>query len=68
MALKKLVSETSSPVFSLPYFVARDEGYFAEEGLEVELVRKGQREAVIKPVEDHHLISAFTTKSSFEEG
>jgi NitT/TauT family transport system substrate-binding protein len=68
MALKKLVSETSSPVFSLTYFVARDEGYFAEEGLEVELVRKGQREAVIKPVEDHHLISAFTTKSSFEEG
>ncbi|SDO22535.1 ABC transporter substrate-binding protein [Actinacidiphila guanduensis] len=68
MALKKLVSETSSPVFSLPYFVARDEGYFAEEGLEVDLVRKGQREAVIKPVEDHHLISAFTTKSSFEEG
>jgi NitT/TauT family transport system substrate-binding protein len=68
MALKKLVSETSSPVFSLPYFVARDEGYFAEEGLEVDLVRKGQREAVNKPVEDHHLISAFTTKSSFEEG
>ncbi|WP_329139735.1 ABC transporter substrate-binding protein [Streptomyces sp. NBC_01476] len=68
MALKKLVSETSSPIFSLPYFVARDEGYFAEEGLEVDLVRKGQREAVIKPVEDHHLISAFTTKSSFEEG
>jgi NitT/TauT family transport system substrate-binding protein len=68
MALKKLVSETSSPVFSLPYFVARDEGYFAEEGLEMELVRKGRRESVIKPVEDHHLISAFTTKSSFESG
>jgi NitT/TauT family transport system substrate-binding protein len=68
MVLKKLVSETSSPVFSLPYFVARDEGYFAEEGLEVDLVRKGQRDAVIKPIEDHHLISAFTSKSSFEEG
>jgi NitT/TauT family transport system substrate-binding protein len=68
MALRKIVSETSSPVFSLPYFVARDEGYFAEEGLDVELVRKGRREAVIKPVEDHHLISSFTSRSSFESG
>jgi NitT/TauT family transport system substrate-binding protein len=66
--LKKIVSETSSPVFSLPYFVARDEGYFAEEGLELELVRKGQREAVVKPVEDHHLISAFSGRSGFEAG
>jgi NitT/TauT family transport system substrate-binding protein len=68
MALKKLVSETSSPIFSLPYFVARDEGYFAEEGLELELVRKGDREPTIKPVEDHHLISAFSGRSSFEAG
>lgn len=66
--LTKLVSETSGPIFSLPYFVARDEGYFAEEGLELELVRKGQREAVLKPVEDHHLVSAFSGKSPFEAG
>lgn len=66
--LKKLVSETSSPVFSLPYFVARDEGYFAEEGLELDLVRKGERAAIIKPVEDHHLISSFSGKSWFETG
>lgn len=68
MALKKIVSETSSPIFSLPYFVARDEGYFAEEGLELELVRKGQRAASIAPVEDHRLISAFSDKSAFESG
>ena len=68
MTLKKVVSETSSPVFSLPYFVARDEGYFAEEGLEVELVRKGDRESVVKPVEDHTLVSAFGGRSRFEEG
>lgn len=68
MALRTIVSETSSPIFSLPYFVARDKGYFAEEGLELDLVRKGQSEATIKPVEDHHLISAFTSKSSFEAG
>jgi NitT/TauT family transport system substrate-binding protein len=68
MALRKFVSETSSPVFSLPYFVARDEGYFAEEGLEVELVRKGTREAAISPVEDHQLISSFGGRSFFEAG
>jgi NitT/TauT family transport system substrate-binding protein len=68
MALKKITSETSSPIFSLPYFVARDEGYFAEEGLEIELVRKGEREPTIKPVEDHALISAFTSHSPFESG
>jgi NitT/TauT family transport system substrate-binding protein len=68
MALRKFVSETSSPVFSLPYFVARDEGYFAEEGLEVELVRKGEREAAIAPVEDHQLISSFGGRSAFEAG
>ncbi len=67
MALKKIVSETSSPIFSLPYFVARDEGYFAEEGLELELVRKGERDAAITPVEDHKLISSFSA-SSFETG
>lgn len=66
--LRKLVSETSSPIFSLPYFVARDEGYFAEESLELELVRNGEREAVIKPVEDHNLVSAFSGESSFEVG
>ncbi len=68
MALKKIVSETSSPIFSLPYFVARDEGYFAEEGLELELVRKGQREATITPIEDHRLISSFSGISPFEKG
>ena len=68
MALQKLVSETSSPIFSLPYFVARDEGYFAEEGLELELVRKGEREAAISPVEDHELISSFSGVSKFESG
>jgi NitT/TauT family transport system substrate-binding protein len=68
MALHKIVSETSSPIFSLPYFVARDEGYFAEEGLELELVRKGQREPTLKPIEDHTLISSFSGQSAFEAG
>jgi NitT/TauT family transport system substrate-binding protein len=68
VAPKTIVSETSSPIFSLPYFVARDEGYFAEEGLELELVRKAKRDAAITPIEDHTLVSAFSGRSSFESG
>lgn len=69
MTLKKVTSETSSTIFSLPYFVARDEGYFTEEGLEMNLVsRGGAREAAITPVEDHALVSSFGGRSPFEEG
>lgn len=68
MALRTIVSETSSPIFSLPYFVARDEGYFADEGLDMRLVRKANRDAAITPLEDHSLVSVFSGRSSFESG
>ena len=38
MALKKVVSETSGAVFSLPWLVAKDEGFFADEGIDMEFV------------------------------
>jgi NitT/TauT family transport system substrate-binding protein len=69
MTMKKVTSETSSTVFSLPYYVARDEGYFAEEGLEMTFVpRGGDEEATISPIEDHALVSSFGGRSPFEEG
>ena len=36
--MKKVVSETSGAGFSLPWFVAKDEGFFAEEGIDMEFV------------------------------
>src|SRR5690349_4584530 len=49
MTLKKIKNEISGTVFSLPYYVARELGYFEAEGLEVEFVkRKGG------PASDHH--------------
>jgi len=36
--MKKVVSETTGAVFSLPWFVAKDEGFFAEEGIDMEFV------------------------------
>ena len=38
MGLKQVVSETSGAVFSLPWFVAKDEGFFTEEGIEMEFI------------------------------
>ncbi len=36
--MKKVISETSGAVFSLPWFVAEDEGFFAAEGIDMEFV------------------------------
>jgi NitT/TauT family transport system substrate-binding protein len=65
MALKKIVSEVSGIEHSFPYFVARDEGYFAEEGLEIELVQaedglaKARATRNFDLVEDHRLVNSF---------
>jgi len=39
MSLKKIVNEVSSAIYSLPWYVAQDEGFFNAEGLEVEFVQ-----------------------------
>jgi NitT/TauT family transport system substrate-binding protein len=37
--MKKVVSEISGTVFSLPWLIAKDHGLFAAEGLDMEFVR-----------------------------
>ncbi|BAT54984.1 hypothetical protein NOS3756_39590 [Nostoc sp. NIES-3756] len=68
--LKKVKNEISGTVFSLPYYVARDQGYFAEEGLDIEFVGRnyGDRSPTIKLIEDHRLVSSFGGPSLFEQG
>jgi NitT/TauT family transport system substrate-binding protein len=70
MAPKKLTVDLSPAVFSLPYFVAREEGYFEEEGLDLEFVKKqagwGTPSGAL--VEDHREVSAFGSLSAFEAG
>ncbi|GAA5134727.1 hypothetical protein GCM10023320_63090 [Pseudonocardia adelaidensis] len=49
--------------------VAKDESYYADEGVDVEFVTKGYANAGIAPLEDHELLSSFgATKSHFESG
>jgi NitT/TauT family transport system substrate-binding protein len=68
-APKKVTMELLSLVFSLPQLVAKDEGYYEEEGVEVEFVTKEYAKAGVAPLEDHELLSSFgATKSHFESG
>lgn len=65
----KVTMELLSLVFSLPQLVAKDEGYYDDEGVDVEFVTKGYANAGIAPLEDHELLSSFgATKSHFESG
>jgi NitT/TauT family transport system substrate-binding protein len=65
----KVTMELLSLVFSLPQLVAKDEGFYADEGVDVEFVTKGYGGAGIAPLEDHELLSSFgATKSHFESG
>src|SRR5690606_39913139 len=69
MTRPKVTMELLSLVFSLPQLVAKDEGYFDEEGVDVEFVTKEYARAGISPLEDHELLSSFgSTKSHFESG
>lgn len=74
MALRKIRNEISGTVFSLPYYVARELGYFEAEGLELEFVKRAGvhgseiSTSDIKLVDDHRLVSSFGGPSPFESG
>ena len=78
---QKIRSEITSTVHSLPWLIAQDEGLFAEEGLEAELVRAPQRgtwkrlegtgEGTITGrdlVEDPRIVDSIGVHLIFEEG
>jgi NitT/TauT family transport system substrate-binding protein len=55
--------EVNNAVFSLPYHVAREEGYFADEGLDVELVPAGSGRDRDKEVPDEAILDHTAVKS-----
>jgi NitT/TauT family transport system substrate-binding protein len=73
MTLKKTRIEVNNAVFSLPYHVAKEEGYFAQEGYDVELVPAGSgrdrdKEVPEKPIEDHRLVKSYGWHEGIEKG
>lgn len=65
--MKKIVNEISGVVFSLPWIVARDEGLFALEDIEVEFVKAKQPEGLPRIVEDHRLVPSIAGHKPFED-
>ena len=64
--MKKVVSETNGAVFSLPWFVAKDEGFFAEEGIEMEFVESKSIQ-VEQPTTDPEKVNPILGHTPFEE-
>lgn len=67
---KKIRNEISGTVFSLPYYVAREKGYFADEELDLEfVVKSGFKNPVSDAalIKDHQLVNAFGKESPFEQ-
>jgi len=72
MSDSKTRIEVNNAVFSLPYYVARDEGYFVDEGLDVELVRAGSgrdrdKDSPEVPIEDPTQVESYGWHRGIEE-
>lgn len=71
--LRKISNDIAGgAVFSLPWLVAREEGLFAAEGLEVEFVRSPKREPRLerreRSIRDHHQVDSRGNHILFETG
>lgn len=70
--LKKTKVELNNAVFSLPDIVAKSEGYFEQEGLDVELVLPKKRQEMLAapaaPMTEHAAIQSFLWHEGIEKG
>ena len=65
--MKKVTSEISSTVFSLPWLVAKDHGLFEAEGIDIEFVR-ALRSGEVRHTEDPEEVKPILGHVAFEEG
>ena len=64
--MKKVVSEISGIVFSLPWMVAKDQGLFEAEGIDMEFVR-AQRSGPVQHTENPEDVNPILGHVAFEE-
>jgi NitT/TauT family transport system substrate-binding protein len=64
---RKITNEYSQAVFNLPWLVAEEEGYFAEEDLEVEFMHAREWDANKAPEADPTKVDPFWRHHPFEE-
>ncbi len=65
--MKKITSEYSQVVFNIPWLVAQEKGYFADEGIEVEFIKGRDRDPKEAPVFDPTQVDPFWRHAPFEE-
>ena len=64
--MKKVVSEISGAVISLPWFFAKDEGFFADEGIDMDFV-ESHSVHVNLPATDPEKVDPILGHTAFEE-
>ncbi len=64
--MKKVISETAGAVFSLPWFVAQDEGFFAAEGIDMEFMESVSIK-VDQHTENHEEVDPILGHTPFED-
>jgi NitT/TauT family transport system substrate-binding protein len=57
-----------SAVFALPWLVADEMRYFADEGIEVEFIENRAEQVLTEPVADHRLVDSIRNHVPFEQG
>lgn len=64
--MKKVVSEISGAVFSLPWLVAKDAGFFEQEGIDMEFVQ-GRTSGQVVHTENPEDVNPILGHVAFEE-
>lgn len=63
----KIINEYSQAVFNLPWLVAEEEGYFADDGLEIEFMHAREWDASRAPEADPTKVDPFWRHHPYEE-
>jgi len=67
--MSQIKIEATGAIFYLPYYVAEEEGFFADEGLDVELIReRPNEESELRFIERPDAVSSFSSFKLFEAG